>query len=113
MESDSRITQEKSLRLEATQAQQTKLIDFLQTKVANLEGRKKTFADKIFGNKENSRPAGGHGVPLAYVDLEGMLEREKTKSRKLAGQLAKAEVVALKSSEPRSVLKQLANRKNP
>ena len=115
MESDSRITQEKSLRLEATQAQQTKLIDFLQTKVANLEGRKKTFADKIFGNKENSRPAGSHGVPLAYVDLEGMLEREKTKSRKLAGQLdkAKAEVVALKSSEPRSVLKQLANRKNP
>ena len=118
MESDSRVSQEKSLRLEATQAQQTKLIDFLQTKVANLEGRKKTFADKIFGNKENSRPAGGHGVPLAYVDLEGMLEREKIKSRKLAGQLdkAKAEVVALKSTgggEPRSVLKQLANRKNP
>ena len=118
MESDSRVYQEKSLRLEGTQAQQTKLIDFLQTKVANLEGRKKTFADKIFGNKENSRPAGGHGVPLAYVDLENMLEREKSKSRKLAGQLdkAKAEVVALKSTgggEPRNVLKQLANRKNP
>ena len=70
-ESDSRMSQEKSLRLEATQAQQTKLIDFLQTKVANLEGRKKTFADKIFGNKENNRPVGGPGVPVAYADLEG------------------------------------------
>merc|ERR1719341_3096989 len=50
-------------RHQGTQAQQGKLIDFLQTKVTALEGRKKTFSDKIFGNnKENARPAGS--VPM-------------------------------------------------
>ena len=107
------MAKEKGLRLEATQAQQTKLIDFLQTKVTNYEGKKKTFADKIFGNKEN-RPMGGQHVPVAYADLEGMLEREKIKTKKLVSQLdrARAEVVALKSSNdpvslPRKVLEQL------
>jgi len=113
MESEASLGKEKFMRHEATQAQQTKLIDFLQTKVAHLEGRKKTFADKIFGNKEN-RPA-GNGVPVAYGDLEGLLEKEKSKNKKLTGQLdrARAEVVALKTSSseqaqlPRSVLAQL------
>jgi hypothetical protein len=45
------------MRHEATIAQQTKLIDFLQQKVEEVEGRKKSLADKIFGshqsNKEN------------------------------------------------------------
>ena len=113
MEGEARMAKEKGLRLEATQAQQTKLIDFLQTKVTNYEGKKKTFADKIFGNKEN-RPMGGQHVPVAYADLEGMLEREKSKTKKLVSQLdrARAEVVALKSSNdpvslPRKVLEQL------
>ena len=112
METESRMSREKSLRLESTQAQQSKLIDFLQTKVANLEGRKKTFADKIFGNKEN-RPA-SNSVPVAYGDLEGLLEKEKAKSKKLSAQLdkARAEVVSLKSNPelgtlPRKVLQQL------
>merc|ERR1719150_3718506 len=112
METESRMSREKSLRLESTQAQQSKLIDFLQTKVANLEGRKKTFADKIFGNKEN-RPA-GNSVPVAYGDLEGLLEKEKAKCKKLSAQLekARAEVVSLKSTPelgtlPRKVLQQL------
>lgn len=113
IDSETRISGEKFLRHEATQAQQTKLIDFLQTKVANLEGRKKTLADKLFGNKENR--GGSNGVPVAYGDLEGMFEREKSKTVKLTAQLdkARAEVVALKSSTdqgqlvPRSVLAQL------
>eukprot|EP00092_Neocalanus_flemingeri_P040694 GFUD01044305.1.p1 GENE.GFUD01044305.1~~GFUD01044305.1.p1 ORF type:complete len:1862 (+),score=644.25 GFUD01044305.1:78-5663(+) len=113
MESEVRVASEKFMRHEATQAQQSKLIDFLQTKVAHLEGRKKTFADKIFGNKEN-RPA-GNAVPVAYGDLEGMLEREKSKNKKLTSQLdrARAEVVALKTSHteqgqlPKSMLAQL------
>ena len=114
IETESRLSREKTLRLESTQAQQSKLIDFLQTKVANLEGRKKTFADKIFGNKEN-RPA-GNSVPVAYSDLEGLLEKEKAKSKKLSAQLekARAEVVSLKSNPelgtlPRKVLQQLDN----
>ena len=114
IETESRLSREKTLRLESTQAQQSKLIDFLQTKVANLEGRKKTFADKIFGNKEN-RPA-GNSVPVAYSDLEGLLEKEKAKSIKLSAQLekARAEVVSLKSNPelgtlPRKVLQQLDN----
>ncbi|XP_023331360.1 citron Rho-interacting kinase, partial [Eurytemora carolleeae] len=53
IETDSRIMSELVTRHEATIAQQTKLIDFLQQKVGELEGRKKTLADKIFGNKEN------------------------------------------------------------
>lgn len=103
MESQARMSTEKFLRHEATQAQQSKLIDFLQTKVVNLEGRKKTFADKVFGNKEN-RPA-GNSVPVAYGGLEGMLEREKTKNKKLTSQLdrARAEVVALKTSNTEHV----------
>ena len=112
METESRMAKEKGLRLESTQAQQSKLIDFLQTKVANLEGRKKTFADKIFGNKEN-RPAGS-SMHVAYGDLEGLLEKEKAKSKKLTAQLerARAEVVSLKSNPelgtlPRKVLQQL------
>ena len=111
-ETESRMAREKGLRMESTQAQQSKLIDFLQTKVANLEGRKKTFADKIFGNKEN-RPA-GNSVPVAYGDLEGLLEKEKAKCKKLTAQLekARAEVVSLKSNPelgtlPRKVLQQL------
>jgi len=98
IESEARLATEKFLRHEATQAQQTKLIDFLQTKVNNLEGRKKTFADKMFGNKEN-RPV-GNSVPMAYGDLEGLLEREKSRNKKLSAQLdrARAEVVALKTT---------------
>merc|ERR1711892_256299 len=111
MESETRMSTEKFLRHEATQAQQTKLIDFLQTKVNNLEGRKKTFADKMFGNKEN-RPT-GNSVPVAYGDLEGMLEREKTKNKKLTTQLdrARAEVVALKTNntEHTPLLKSMLN----
>jgi len=112
MESEARMAKEKFLRHEATQAQQTKLIDFLQTKVNQLEGRKKTFADKVFGNKEN-RPT-GNSVPIAYGDLEGLLEREKSKNKKLSVQLdrARAEVVALKTTtaEPTTpLLKSMLN----
>ena len=89
-------------RHQATKAQQGKLIDFLQTKVTALEGRKKTFSDKIFGNnKENARPAGS-SVPMAYADVEQLLEKERQRGKKLTQQLsrARAEVVALKTNQP-------------
>ena len=88
-------------RHQATQAQQGKLIDFLQTKVTALEGKKKTISDKIFGNnKENARPTGS--VPMAYAELEQLLDKEKQKGKKLTQQLsrARAEVVALKTNQP-------------
>ena len=93
LETEGRMAREKQLRLEATQAQQTKLIDFLQNKVATFEGRKKTFADKLFGNKEN-RTGNSAGLPVAYGELETILEKERSKNKKLVGQLdrARAEV---------------------
>ena len=40
----------------------------------NLEGKKKTLTDKIFGgSKENQRPLGG--VQVAYGELEVLLEK--------------------------------------
>jgi len=102
VEAEKRIIEEKITRHEATLAQQTKLIDFLQSKVAGLEGRKKTFADKIFGGNKENRPGSSNsvtGVPVAYADLEVILEKEKLKNKKLTSQLSRArtEVVALKT----------------
>merc|ERR1719317_625075 len=57
--------------------------------------------DKIFGNnKENARPTGS--VPMAYAELEQLLDKEKQKGKKLTQQLsrARAEVVALKTNQP-------------
>ena len=106
-------------RHEATIAQQSKLIDFLQQKVEDLEGRKKTLADKLFGshhhqsNKEN-RPD-SHLV-VGYGEVQQQLREEKARNRKLQDQLSRvrAEVVALRTgggeksaSLPRNVLNQI------
>ncbi|XP_076331599.1 citron Rho-interacting kinase-like isoform X2 [Tachypleus tridentatus] len=81
------------IKLQETIAQQTKLIDFLQAKVQGLEKKKKRF----FGNK--GRETGSSTIPLQWRELEGMLERERAKCRRLQEQLDKsrAEVMACKA----------------
>jgi citron Rho-interacting kinase len=115
IDSDSRMMSEQVTKHEGTIAQQTKLIDFLQVKVEELEGRKKTFADKLFGgNKENKE----NHLIVGYQDIQHQLQSERAKNRKLADQLTRvrSEVVALKTNTsssksethlPRSVLNQI------
>jgi hypothetical protein len=111
-------------RHEATIAQQAKLIDFLQQKVEEGEGRKgKSLADKLFGNhhhqanKEN-RPD-SHLV-VGYGEVQQQLREERARNRKLQDQLSRvrAEVVALRTGSggggegltttlPRNVLSQI------
>jgi len=57
---------EREVKLESTVGQQTKLIDFLQTK-AEQNKKKPTLTDKLFGSskKENHST-----IPLNYRDLE-------------------------------------------
>lgn len=86
---------ERELKYDSTIAQQTKLIDFLQTK-AEQPKKKSTFTDKIFGShKKENQPS----IPLAYRELESNLEKKTTQCRVLTEQLnkCKAELVALKT----------------
>merc|ERR1719431_304651 len=81
IETDSRLMSEQVTKHEGTIAQQIKLVDFLQVKVEELEGRKRTFADKLFGgSKENKE---NHHV-IGYQDIQQQLQSEKAKTRKLA-----------------------------
>jgi len=114
VETEGRIMSEKMVRHEATIAQQTKLVDFLQQKVGELEGRKKTFAEKLFANKENKPD---NHLVIGYQDIQQQLQTERMKNRKLNDQLSRvrSEVVALKTSSsetnlPRGVLSQIDNK---
>ncbi|KAG0415298.1 hypothetical protein HPB47_007528, partial [Ixodes persulcatus] len=77
------------LKLNQTLAQQTKLIDFLQTKVAELDKKKKKFFGGGRSGKEGT---------LTRTDAEGALERERSKCRRLQDQLdsARAEAMLLR-----------------
>jgi len=113
IETEARVMNEQVTRHEGTIAQQTKLIDFLQQKNGELEGRKKTFADKLFGGNKENRP--DNHMVVGYQDIQTQLAAEKSKNRKLHDQLSRvrSEVVALKTSTldsqsvPRSVLNQI------
>jgi hypothetical protein len=86
---------ERELKYDSTIAQQTKLIDFLQTK-AEQPKKKSTFTDKIFGShKKENQPS----IPLAYRELESNLEKKTTQCRVLTEQLNKcrAELAAVKN----------------
>ncbi|XP_045599128.2 citron rho-interacting kinase [Procambarus clarkii] len=74
------------LKMKGTIDQQTKLIDFLQSKMDCK--KKKNFKDKLFGkeNKENT----GFSMPHQYRELEDLLARERITSRQLEKQLADA-----------------------
>lgn len=67
---------ERDLKYNATIQQQTKLIDYLQSKVEEHNKKKKTLSDKLFGHskKENQPPL---SMVLNYKDLETELLKEK------------------------------------
>ncbi|CAN7984770.1 unnamed protein product [Ixodes hexagonus] len=79
------------VKLNQTLAQQTKLIDFLQTKVAELDKKKKKF----FGGGRSGKETVG---TMPRTDTDGALERERSKCRRLQDQLdrARAEVMVLR-----------------
>ncbi|KRT80293.1 C1 domain containing protein [Oryctes borbonicus] len=81
---------ERELKTESTIQQQTKLIDFLQSKMEENK-KKKTLSDKLFGHskKENQPPL---SVVLNYKDLEHQLTKEKEVTKDL-----RQEIVKLKS----------------
>ena len=88
---------ERETKYESTIAQQTKLIDFLQTKVEQPR-KKPTLTDKLFGShKKENQPS----IPLAYRDLEANLEKKNSECRAL-NQLVnkyKSDLAAIKASD--------------
>ncbi|XP_045137030.1 citron rho-interacting kinase-like [Portunus trituberculatus] len=84
---DQRALQEDTrVKMQCTINQQTKLIDFLQSKMDNK--KKKNLKDKLFGkeNKENV----GFSMPHQYRELEDMLAQERSTKKRLEEELAKA-----------------------
>lgn len=84
---------QRELKSEATVQQQTKLIDFLQSKIEDGSKKKKTLSDKLFGTskKENVPPA----IALNYRELESMLSKEKECNKGLREEVAKLKAVTL------------------
>ncbi|KAI4463668.1 myotonic dystrophy s/t kinase-related [Holotrichia oblita] len=83
---------ERELKTESTIHQQTKLIDFLQSKLQMEENKKKkTLSDKLFGpsKKENQPPL---SLVLNYRDLEHQLTKERDVTKNL-----RQEIIELKS----------------
>lgn len=89
---------ERELKFESTIAQQTKLIDFLQSK-AEQPKKKPTLTDKLFGSHKKENQPSYH---LGFRELEANLEKKTAQCRTLTDQLnkCKAELAALK--EPSS-----------
>ncbi|XP_022249330.1 citron Rho-interacting kinase-like [Limulus polyphemus] len=81
------------VKLQETIAQQTKLIDFLQTKVEGLEKKKKCFFGIRF------KEVGSSTNPVYWREFKGAYDREKSKCRRLQEQLEKsrAEVMACRT----------------
>ncbi|XP_070571678.1 citron rho-interacting kinase-like isoform X2 [Ptychodera flava] len=76
------------IKLEGTISQQTKLIDFLQTKVETPAKKKRKFLP----HRKNKEPAPPPGLPLQYKDLQQNLEREISRRVQLQEQLNKMKV---------------------
>ncbi|XP_077995775.1 citron Rho-interacting kinase-like [Glandiceps talaboti] len=79
------------IKYEGTISQQTKLIDFLQAKVATPAKKKRMFGGGILHRKQKET-APLPGLPLQYKDLQQNLEREKARRVKLQEQLNKMKV---------------------
>ena len=86
---------ERELKYESTIAQQTKLIDFLQSK-AEQPKKKPTLTDKLFGShKKENQPTYHTG----YRDLAAQLDKKTAECRNLTEQLNKYKAeAALKES---------------
>ncbi|XP_067132283.1 citron Rho-interacting kinase-like isoform X3 [Centruroides vittatus] len=85
LESNQVSYENEKMKFEQTISQQTKLIDFLQTKAEGMEKKRKGM-HKLFGNRKENLPL----IPLQYRELEAMLEKERSKCRRLQEQLNKA-----------------------
>ncbi|GFW95533.1 hypothetical protein TNCV_1722332 [Trichonephila clavipes] len=79
------------VKLQETVSQQTKLIDFLQSKAENMEKKKRPNISRLFGKKDNPIQA------PPPRDVERLLETERSRCRRLQDQLsqARAEKMAL------------------
>ncbi|XP_050538665.1 citron Rho-interacting kinase-like [Daktulosphaira vitifoliae] len=86
--------EERSIKADATILQQTKLIDFLQTKLDELTKKKRTLGDLLFSgkNKEN----------VDQKEIEILLNSERSKSKDLATKLyqTQAELNMVKAHGP-------------
>ncbi|XP_017783793.1 PREDICTED: citron Rho-interacting kinase [Nicrophorus vespilloides] len=82
---------ERELKANSRCEQQTKLIDYLQSKIEDAGKKKKTFSDKLFGisKKENVPPI---SIALNYKDMELQLKKEKEHTKTL-----NQEIIKLKS----------------
>lgn len=89
---------ERELKAQSTIQQQTKLIDFLQSKVEESGKKKKTLSDKIFGHskKENVPPL---SVALNYKDLEVQLAKEREQNKQLHQEIIKLKADTFKKNE--------------
>lgn len=110
---------QREIKSEATLAQHKKLIDYLQLKIEDFtQKKKKTFADKIFGNhnlssasrKENIGPAAVE-TSILYRTLQEELRREQLKSKSLQEQLKKLQQKE-SSVHTRSPLQSKGNQKD-
>lgn len=83
---------QREMKSDATIQQQTKLIDFLQSKVEDGK-KKKTLSDKLFGTskKENIPPS----LALNYRELEAMLMKERESNRNLREEVTKLKAMSL------------------
>ncbi|KAJ8679523.1 hypothetical protein QAD02_015310 [Eretmocerus hayati] len=98
--------QEREIKAGSTCQQQTKLIDYLQSKFEEKENgkRKKTICDKIFGSKhkENIPPVNPNALPIGYRELENQLERERAKVKTLTEELISLKTTRAVSPLPAS-----------
>lgn len=101
--------QERELKAGSTCQQQTKLIDYLQSKLEESGKKKKGVCDKIFGSKqkENLPPVNPNAMPVGYRELENQLESERAKVKALTEQL-----LALKAANATSPMKQQSPEKH-
>lgn len=89
---------EREHKLESTIGQQTKLIDFLQSKTEQAGKKKPTLADKIFGSAKKENYPGGSAAakPSAQHEMEINLEKKTAQIQSLKEQVnkLKAELAA-------------------
>ena len=107
----------KELDMQVTDFESIK--DKLEVKIQKIDEEKRELVSKLDKEKEETRKA-----KIAVNEEKSMKLLQESKIKDFKQRLGESEkeletaktsheVVALKSSEPRSVLKQLANRKNP
>lgn len=88
---------EREMKTDATIQQQTKLINYLQTKLEDYTNKKKSFAERLFSHskKENVPPT----QPSNQKDLEVQLNRERQKNKLLRDEIENLKKPLLEEQE--------------